>query len=157
MSITNQLKLTKEGFEALKQELAVLVDEKRPRLVDRLSFARQQGDLNENSDYTNAKEELEFLDGRISELEAVLKTASIVDSHSNHKSDGVAVGTTVTLKVNGDKHVYEIVGEWEADPINKKISHQSPLGQALVGKKVGEKVQVEAPAGKVTYEILAIE
>jgi len=157
MSMVNQVKLTKEGFEALKQELAVLVDEKRPKLVERLSFARQQGDLNENNDYINAKEELEFLDGRISELETVLKTASIVDGHSNNISDGVSVGTTVTLKVNGDKHVYEIVGEWEADPVNKKISHQSPLGKALVGKKVGEKVEVEAPAGQVTYEILAIE
>ena len=157
MPTKDQVKLTKDGYEALKKELAVLVDEKRPQIVERLSFARQQGDLTENSDYTNAKEELEFLDGRISELEVVLKTASIVDGHSNHKSDGVAVGTTVTLKVNGDKHVYKIVGEWEADPVNKKISHQSPLGQALVGKKVGEKVQVEAPAGKVSYEILAIE
>ena len=157
MTAINQVKLTKEGYETLKKELAALVDEKRPQIVERLSFARQQGDLTENSDYTNAKEELEFLDGRISELETVLKTASIVDGHSNRKDDGVSVGTTVTLKVNGDKHVYEIVGEWEADPVNKKISHQSPLGQALVGKKVGEKVEVEAPAGKVNYEILAIE
>ena len=157
MPIINQIKLTKEGYETLKKELAALVDEKRPKLVERLSFARQQGDLTENSDYTNAKEELEFLDGRISELEGVLKTASIVDGRSNHKADGVSVGTKVTVKVNGDRHIYEIVGEWEADPVNKKISHQSPLGQALVGKKVGEKVDVEAPAGKVTYEILAIE
>jgi transcription elongation factor GreA len=157
MTHHDQVKLTKEGYEALKQELGVLVDEKRPKIVERLAFARQQGDLTENSDYTNAKEELEFLDGRISELETVLKTASIVDGRSNHKSDGVAVGTTVTVKANGDRHIYEIVGEWEADPVNKKISHQSPLGLALVGKKVGEKVQVEAPAGKVTYEILAIE
>ena len=156
MTAINQVKLTKEGFETLKQELAVLVDEKRPKIVERLSFARQQGDLTENSDYTNAKEELEFLDGRISELEGVLKTATIVNG-SPKTSEGVSVGTTVTLKVNGDKHIYEIVGEWEADPVNKKISHQSPLGQALVGKKVGERVQVEAPAGKVIYEILAIE
>jgi len=157
MPHSNQVQLTKEGYEALKKELSQLVEEKRPKLVDRLSFARQQGDLTENSDYTNAKEELEFLDGRIAELEMVIKTASVVDGHTNHKSDGVGVGTTVTVRVNGDKHVYEIVGEWEADPINQKISHQSPLGQALVGKNVGEKVEVEAPVGKVTYEILAIE
>lgn len=157
MPPSNQIKLTKEGYEALKKELSQLVEEKRPGLVDRLSFARQQGDLTENSDYTNAKEELEFLDGRIAELENVIKTALIVDGNTNHKSDGVEVGTTVTVKVDGGKHIYEIVGEWEADPINQKISHQSPLGQALVGKKVGEKVEVEAPAGKVIYEILAIE
>jgi transcription elongation factor GreA len=156
MITANQVKLTKEGFETLKKELGELVDQKRPQLVERLSFARQQGDLTENSDYTNAKEELEFLDGRISELETVLKTASIV-SGSPSGAEGIGVGTRVTLKTNGSRHIFEIVGEWEADPVNKKISHQSPLGQALVGKKVGEKVHVEAPAGKVTYEILAIE
>lgn len=156
MPVINQVKLTKEGFETLKKELGELVDEKRPQLVERLSFARQQGDLTENSDYTNAREELEFLDGRISELETVIKTASIV-SASHNGSLGIEVGTRVTLKTNGSRHVFEIVGEWEADPVNKKISHQSPLGKALVGKKVGEKVHVEAPAGKVSYEILAIE
>jgi transcription elongation factor GreA len=71
--------------------------------------------------------------------------------------DGVGVGTKVTVKVNGAKTVFDIVGEWEADPVNKKISHESPLGLALSGKKVGDKVEVEAPAGKLQYEILAIE
>ena len=150
--------MTQEGYEALSKELGELVETKRPKLVERLAFARQQGDLSENSDYINAKEELEFLDGRIDELQEVIKTATIVNDSSHKKvSDGVVLGARVTLKVNGDKHVYEIVGEWEADPVNKKISHDSPLGKALVGKKVGEKVQVEAPAGKVSYEILAIE
>jgi len=150
--------MTQEGYETLSKELGELVETKRPKLVERLAFARQQGDLSENSDYINAREELEFLDGRIEELEGVLKTALIVDGNSPKKiDDGVALGTRVTLKVNGDKHIYEIVGEWEADPVNKKISHESPLGRALVGKKIGEKVDVEAPAGKVAYEILAIE
>jgi len=158
MTYIKQIQMTKEGFGALEKELRELVEEKRPKLVDRLSFARQQGDLSENSDYINAREELEFLDGRIDELEVVIKTASIVDgNHHKKASDGVSLGTKVTLKVNGDKHVYEIVGEWEADPVNKKISHESPLGRALVGKKIGEKVEVEAPAGKVRYEILGIE
>lgn len=147
--------MTKEGLHTLKTELEELVEVKRPRLVERLSNARQQGDLTENSDYANAKEELEFLDGRIGELEQVLKNALVVSS--NGKNQGVSLGTKVTVKVNGDKNVYEIVGEWEADPANKKISHESPLGQALVGKKVGEKVDVSAPAGKLTYQILAIE
>ena len=150
-----QIQMTKEGTKALKKELDQLVNEKRPKLVERLANARSQGDLSENSDYSNAKEELEFLDGRISELEYVLKTATIVSG--NHKKDGVGVGTKVTVKVNGQKHVYEMVGEWEADPVNKKISPESPLGQALVGKKVGEKAEVQAPAGKLIYEILAIE
>ena len=155
MNDRNTVKMTKEGLQTLKTELDELVGVKRPRLVERLSNARQQGDLTENSDYANAKEELEFLDGRILELENVLKNALVVSG--NGKGGGVSLGTKVTVKVNGDKHVYEIVGEWEADPSNKKISHESPLGQALVGKKVGEKVDVEAPAGKLTYQVLAIE
>jgi transcription elongation factor GreA len=150
-----QVQMTKEGLVALKKELDELVEVKRPKLVERLANARSQGDLTENSDYSNAKEELEFLDGRIEELEEVLKTATIVSG--NNKKNGVAVGTKVTLKTNGEKHIYEMVGEWEADPANKKISPESPLGKRLFGKKVGEKIEVEAPAGKVEYEILAIE
>lgn len=154
MSIGKQVQLTKDGFESLKHELEALVDVKRPKLVDRLSNARIQGDLMENSDYHNAKDELEFLDGRIEELEGVLKNAVILNGNKN---GGVSVGTKVTIKTNGQTHDYFIVGEWEADPMKKKISHTSPLGQALIGKRVGEKVEVEAPAGKVVYEIVAVE
>ncbi len=153
----NNLKLTKQGLDALKAELGELRDIKRPRLVERLANARSQGDLSENSDYQSAKEELEFLDGRIDELEEVVKTALVVSGSAKAGSNGVGVGTKVTVKVNGAKTVFNIVGEWEADPVNKKISHESPLGMALVGKKVGEKVEVEAPAGSIQYEILAIE
>ncbi len=154
-SMSNQIQITKQGFESLKKDLGELMDVKRPKLVERLSYARSQGDLSENSDYQNAKEELEFLDGRISELQEVLKNAVVVSGKS--KNDEASIGTKITLKVNGKKHIYQIVGDWEADPINKKISHTSPLGQALVGKKAGDKVEVEAPAGKITYKILAIE
>jgi transcription elongation factor GreA len=153
--MSNQIQITKQGFESLKKDLGELMDVKRPKLVERLSYARSQGDLSENSDYQNAKEELEFLDGRISELQGVLKNAVVVDGKS--KNGEASIGTKVTLKVNGKEHIYQIVGDWEADPINKKISHTSPLGQALVGKKTGDKVEVEAPAGKITYKILAIE
>lgn len=151
-----KIQLTKQGFEALKLELAQLVEVKRPKLVDRLSYARSQGDLSENVDYTNAKEELEFLDGRISELEEVLKSATIVSDTTNGKSGGVVMGKRVTVKVNDNEHVFEIVGEWEADPTQKKISHESPLGQALMGKKPGDTVEVEAPVGKILYEIISI-
>lgn len=141
----DMIKITKNGLEALQKELDELVKVKRPKLVDRLSYARSQGDLAENSDYSNAKEELEFLDGRISEIENVIKNAEVIK------------GAKITVKLNGKEFLYEIVGEWEADPMKKKISHTSPLGLALFGKKVGEKVEVEAPAGKVLYEILRIE
>lgn len=154
--INSSVKLTKDGLTALQNELAELTNIKRPKLVERLSNARSQGDLSENSDYQSAKEELEFLDGRIDELEEVLKRASVVKGKANGDS-GVGVGTKVTVKVNGKETVFDIVGEWEADPVNKKIAHDSPLGVALLGKKVGDKAEVEAPAGKVLYEILAIE
>jgi transcription elongation factor GreA len=150
----NDVKLTKEGLEGLKNELAALRDVQRPKIVERLANARSQGDLSENSDYQTAREELDFLDGRIEELEEVIKTASVA---TVSKADGVGVGTKVTVKVDGSKVVFDIVGEWEADPVNKKISSDSPLGKALAGKKVGDKVEVDAPAGNVTYEILAIE
>lgn len=155
MTNHNQIQITKQGLEALKNELAELVGEKRPKLVERLSNARQQGDLKENSDYQNAKNELEFMDGKIEELEHVINVAVVVKSKG--KKDGVSVGAKVHVKVNGAKHTFHIVGEWEADPAEKKISHTSPLGKALVGKKKGEKVEVEAPAGKITYEILSID
>lgn len=151
----NQIQLTIDGKKALQEELKFLVEEKRPKLVDRLSYARQQGDLSENSDYANAKEELEFLDGRIEEIEDVLKNAKIVATVNGNGV--VGVGAKVTVKINGREITYDIVGEWEADPMNKKISHTSPLGQALSGKKKGESIEVEAPAGKIVYEILKVE
>ena len=155
MTVNKQVQLTKEGLDSLSSELQELTEIKRPKVVDRLSNARLQGDLAENSDYHNAKDELEFLDGRISELESVLQNAVVVTN--GKANDGVSVGAKVTLKTNGEKHLFHIVGEWEADPMQKKISHTSPLGQALLGKGVGEKVEVEAPAGKLLYEILSID
>ena len=103
------------------------------------------------------EEEIALLGGRIDELEEVVKTATVVSGSSKAGNDGIGVGTKVTVKVNGVNNVFDIVGEWEADPVNKKISHESPLGLALIGKKVGEKVEVEAPAGNIRYEILAVE
>ncbi len=154
--MNTSVKLTKTGLTTLRDELEKLKSVKRPKLVDRLAYARSQGDLSENSDYQSAREELEFLDGRIEELEEVLSKASVVVT-SGKNGHSVGVGTKVTVKVNGKETVFDIVGEWEADPINKKIAHDSPLGIALLGRKVGEVTEVEAPAGKVKYEILAIE
>lgn len=151
----NKVQLTQAGFEELKKELDSLVQVKRPVAVERLSNARSMGDLSENSDYQQAKEALEFLDGRISELEAVLTQAKVVKTNGRKTSE-VGVGSKVRVGVNGTEHIFHIVGEWEADPKDKKISHESPLGKALVGRKVGEKVEVSAPAGKVVYKILAI-
>lgn len=151
----NQKKiLTKEGLAELKSEYDELVNIKRPAVVTRLSDARDLGDLTENSEYAAAKQDLSFIDGRIAELEEILHGAKVVTSH---KKSAVDIGCKVTLHVNGKKEVFTVVGEWEADPAQKKISHSSPLGKALLGKKPGEKVEVEAPAGKLLYKILDIE
>ena len=147
--------ITKEGFESLKAEHQKLKDVKRPALVERLSNARKDGDLSENNDYQTAREELEFLDGRISELDAVIKNAKIVGLTC--KKGTIDVGAKVVLKIKNKELEYHIVGEWEADPVAKKISLTSPLGCALSGKKVGDKVAVEAPAGIVLYDILSID
>jgi len=153
--MVTKTQLTKKGLEALEKELGVLLEEKRPRLVKRLANARTQGDLSENNDYQAAREELEFLDGRIAELQEVIGNATVINA-SRSKATQVDIGTKVKIKANGKELEYFIVGEWEADPSTQKISHTSPLGKALLGKKVGEKVEVEAPAGKVIYEILRI-
>lgn len=148
--------LTKEGLTELKKEYEELTSVKRPEVLERVSQARNMGDLSENAEYVAAREELSFIDGRIDELEELLKLAIVI--RENGKADGHAVklGSKVTLHNKDKKEVFTVVGEWEADPTNKKISHESPLGKALLGKKVGDKVEVEAPAGKLSYAIISI-
>src|SRR3990172_3245880 len=120
----NQMILTKEGLDELKKELDELVNKKRPEAVARLSAARDLGDLSENSEYAAAKQDLAFIDGRIAELEEIIRAAKVVTSHGKQKVD---VGCKVTLHVNGKKETFTVVGEWEANPTEKKISHSSPL------------------------------
>jgi len=152
---TRQIKVTKKGLDELELELDELVNKKRPKVVERLEYARQEGDLKENSDYTSAKEELEFLDGRIDELKHVVDNSQVVNESSDEGK--IDVGTTVILENGNGKHEYKIVGEWEADPMKRKISHESPLGKELVGKAKGQEVEVEAPAGKIIYKIIEIK
>jgi len=147
--------LTSEGLEKIKSELENLKEKRRPTVVERLALARSQGDLSENTEYAAAREELAFVDGRIEELEDIVSKASVIqktgDSYSN-----VGLGSKVTVKIDGTETVYEIVGEWEANPAKKKVSHSSPLGKALIGKKIGEEVEFEAPAGKILLKIIRI-
>lgn len=154
MTDAQKILVTREGLAELKGEHDNLVNKKRPEAVTRLAIARGQGDLTENSEYTAARQDLAFIDGRIVELEQVLHEAKVIVSHSKKKVD---VGCKVTLHIDGKKEIFTIVGEWEANPTEKKVSHSSPLGRALLGKKVGEKVEVEAPAGRILYKILHIE
>lgn len=153
---TKKIYLTKEGLAELKKEYNELANKKRPGVLARVTQARNMGDLSENAEYVASREELTFIDGRIDELEVILKQAVIIRDAktSNH---AIKLGSTVTLHSNGKKEIFTVVGEWEADPENKKISHESPLGKVLIGKKVGEKVQVEAPAGKITYAVISIK
>ncbi len=148
--------LTSEGFQKIKNELETLRNKTRPSVVERLSLARMQGDLSENNEYASARDELAFVDGRIEELEELLGKVVLMDSkHGN--CDSVCFGCRVTVKNGKDESIYHIVGEWEADPAKKKVSHSSPLGKALLGRKVGEKVEFEAPAGKILYQIVHID
>lgn len=146
--------LTKEGLDELKKEFDQLTKVKRPDILERVSQARSMGDLSENAEYVAAREELSFIDGRIDELEELIKQAVLIQE--THSKGLVKLGSTVTVNTKGKKEVFTVVGEWEADPHEKKISHESPLGKALLGKKVGEKVEVEAPAGTVVYTIASV-
>jgi transcription elongation factor GreA len=153
---SKKIYLTKDGLGDLKKEYEELSKVKRPDILERVSQARSMGDLSENAEYVAAREELSFIDGRIDELEELIKQAVLIqDSHpkGNHV---VKLGSTVTVNVRGKKEMFTVVGEWEADPKEKKISHESPLGKALLGKKIGEKVEVEAPAGKLAYTIVSV-
>ena len=158
---SNSVFLTKQGIKELKEELNELTGKKRPALVKRVARARDFGDLSENAEYSNAREELSFAEGRISELEEVLSKAKLIKEEKNTTGKGkqkaVVLGSKVTVNINGQTHVFNVVGEWEADPTNKKISHSSPLGKALIGKKIGDKVEVEAPVGKILYKVLEID
>ncbi len=146
--------VTKEGLEELKKELEQLSKVKRPEVLERVSAARAMGDLSENSEYTAAREELSLIDGRIEELTEILKNVEIIKEGGSGKS--VQLGSKVIVSVGNKKEEFALVGEWEADPHNKKISHESPLGKALLGKNVGEKIEVEAPAGKIAYTIVSV-
>lgn len=149
--------LTKEGLEELKKENKQLATVKRPEVLERVSQARSMGDLSENAEYVAAREELSFIDGRLDELEDLIAQAVLItENHVKGGNSSVKLGSTVILNVKGKKEQFTVVGEWEADPKEKKISHESPLGKALIGKKVGEKVEVEAPAGKIVYSVVSV-
>lgn len=153
---SKKMYLTQAGLDELKQELENLVKKERPEVVARLSSAREMGDLSENAEYTAARDELSFIDGRIEELELLLKQVVLIQDGKQH-GQVVELGSHVTVHVKGREENFMLVGEWEADPAEKKISHESPLGKALIGKIVGDEVHVEAPAGTVVYKVVAVK
>jgi transcription elongation factor GreA len=148
--------LTKEGHENLKQELDNLLNSERRAVAEKIKTAKEFGDLSENAEYSDAKEQQAFVDGRILEIEHLLKNAEIIDDE--HLScDIVNIGCTVHLEASEKELVYRIVGSAEADPKKGFISNESPIGKALIGKKKGEEVEVSVPAGTNKYKIKKIK
>jgi transcription elongation factor GreA len=149
--------LTAEGAEKLRTELARLTGPDRESIAKRLRSAIQMGDLSENADYHKAKEDQAFLEGRILELDFVLKNAIIVEA-TNEKRDVAEVGVKVTVQEEDfEPETYLLVGAKEADPRNGKISNESPIGRALIGKRAGERVTAQTPGGEISLKIISVE
>lgn len=145
--------MTQEGLDNLRSELKELIEVKKPENALRIKTARDQGDVSENTEYSIAREEQTAIDLKISELESILKRAKV----SSGSKDAVSVGTKVKVHVEGSDEEFHIVGEPEADPLANKISHESPLGSLMVGKKVGDTFELEIPTGKIKYKIVEIK
>ena len=156
---TKETQITAEGLKKLEEELAQRKGPIREEIVERLKEARAQGDLSENSEYDQAKEDQGKNESRIVELELMIKTAVIIDTSSSGKEGIVSLGCTVILKdvETGEEETYTVVGTTEADPFNNKISNESPVGTAILGKKIHEVVVANTPAGELSYEILEVK
>ncbi|HHV73806.1 MULTISPECIES: transcription elongation factor GreA [Thermoanaerobacterium] len=152
-----QVILTYDGLKKLEEELDYLKSVKRPEVAEKIKQARAFGDLSENSEYDEAKNEQAFIEGRIATIEAMLRNAQVIDEE-DIAIDKVSVGCTVKVYDEDFKEEaeYTIVGSTEADPMNNKISDESPIGKALLGKKVGDTVSVEVPAGIIKLKVLEI-
>ena len=156
MSRDHEHYLTEEGARHLRAELEELKGPRRSELAKRLRTAIQQGDLSENADYHKAKEDQAFLEGRIQELEAILRNSVIIEKKQN--TGIVMIGSHVTIQEEGlEPETYHLVGPTEADPRNGKISHESPIGLAIMDKKVGDVAEAETPGGRIKFKILKIE
>ncbi|OAP98390.1 transcription elongation factor GreA [Ligilactobacillus aviarius] len=149
--------MTLEGKKKLEEELEDLKTNKRAEVIKRIKIARSFGDLSENSEYESAKDEQSFVEGRIKEIDNMLNHAEIIDNE-NVDADEVSVGKSVTFQEeDDDPETYQIVGAAEADPLNGKISNESPIAKGLVGHKKGEKVTVTTPGGEMTVTIIDVQ
>lgn len=156
--MAEKVMLTEEGFEKLEKELDFLENEKRREVAKRIKVAREFGDISENSEYDDAKNEQAFVEGRIQEIKNMLSNAHVVkDEEVTDKQ--VNLGTTVMLHDldSEEKISYTLVGSAEADPLNYRISNESPIGKAILGHAIGDQVKVETPGGEVKYEIISIK
>src|SRR5215210_547523 len=146
--------ISKEGLGKLRHELEEMVSIRRPEIAQRIHDAKEHGDLSENAEYEDAKNEQAFVEGRIQTLEALIKNATLIDEH--HTNDHVQIGSTVKVSGPDGSQSFTIVGSTEAKPAEGRISNESPVGRALLGKKKGENVTVQVPAGDIAYKIVAI-
>lgn len=150
-----EIVLTQEGLQKIKTELAEL-KERRKLIIARIQTAKEFGDLSENAEYDDARNEQSFVEGRLQELNDMVKHAKIVSKQ--HAHNGVVVlGSKVTVEVEGEQESYELVGVNESDPATGKISIESPIGKAMMGAKKGETVVVQTPGGKLEYTIIAVD
>lgn len=150
---TKPVYLTAEGLEKLKAELNQLITVERPRVAARIHEAKLDGDLSENAEYEDAKQEQSFLEGRIATLEAQLRNAEVIEKGNGDKVD---IGSKVVIKGADGEETFTIVGSAEAAPREGRISNESPVGAALMGRKKGDKVVVQAPAGPIEYTLVNI-
>lgn len=147
------IELTEKGKEKLLAELAEYKKVRRPAVIDRIKKAKEFGDLSENAEYEDARNEQSFVEGKIQELEYMVKNGKM----SRKNSGVVSIGNSIKVKLDGELMQYEIVGVNESDPASGKISNESPIGRALIGKKSGEKVKAQTPNGELTLEIVSVE
>lgn len=154
----NKVPMTNEGFEALKEELRWRQQEERPRIIEAIAEARSHGDLSENAEYHAAKEQQSLNEGRVAELEDLVARAEVIDI-SKLSGDKIKFGATVALvdEDTEEKKTYKIVGDQEADVKSGRISISSPIARALIGKEVGDTIEVNAPGGARGYEIVKVQ
>lgn len=154
---TDPIPVTQEGRQKLLDELDHLVNVRRPEIIKAVATARSEGDLRENAGYDAARNDQSFIEGRIRDIESILKRIEIIDEDAVGDGNLVTIGSTVTIKIDGDTETYTIVGAVEADPTNGRISNESPFGKALLGKRVGETTQIETPVTTLSAEIVSVE
>ncbi len=146
--------ISKEGLERLRHELEQMVSVRRPEVAGRIHDAKEHGDLSENAEYEDAKNEQAFVEGRIQTLDALIKNATLIDEH--HSTVMVQIGSTVTVNGPDGEESFTIVGSTEARPTEGRISNESPVGRALLGRKKGDKITVRVPAGDISYAVVGI-
>jgi transcription elongation factor GreA len=156
--MAERIPVTRDGLDALRREHEELINERRPTLIQSVAAAREEGDLRENAGYHAARHDLGMIEGRIRELEQMLKQVEVIEESTTKSASGtVKLGSTVTIEIDGDKETYTIVGAVEARPTEGRISNESPFGKALLGARLGQTVTIQTPASMMKAKVVAVE